>query len=109
MGEKIALRLVGDIGEFGLIKLLTDGLTYNPQTIVGVGDDCAVYEIAKGRYLLATCDMLIEDVHFSRKTASPFLIGCKAMACSLSDIAAMGGRPLFTLVSIGLPESTTEE
>ena len=100
---------VGDIGEFELIRLLTDDISPDVQTIVGVGDDCAVYEIGKKRYLLATCDMLIEDVHFSRRTASPFLIGCKAIACSLSDIAAMGGRPLFTLISIGLPESMSEE
>ena len=100
---------VGDIGEFELIKLLTDDLSYNPQTIVGVGDDCSVYEIAKKRYLLSTCDMLIEDVHFSRKTASAFLIGCKAVACSLSDIAAMGGRPLFMMISLGLPETMAEE
>jgi thiamine-monophosphate kinase len=97
------------MGEFELIRLLTSDLTYDERTVVGVGDDCAVYEISKGRYLLATCDMLIEDVHFSRKTASPFLIGCKAIAGSLSDIAAMGGRPLFTLAAIGLPESISRE
>ncbi len=109
MGEKITLRTVGEIGEFELIKLLTDDLPYSPQTIVGVGDDCSVYEISKGRYILATCDMLVEDVHFTRKTTSAFLIGCKAMACSLSDIAAMGGRPLFALISLGMPTTTPEE
>lgn len=100
---------IRDRGEFELIKLLTHDLPGNPQTIVGVGDDCSVYEISKNRYLLATCDMLIEGVHFSKRTASPFLIGCKAMACSLSDIAAMGGESLFALVSIGLPEATSED
>ncbi|MBI5116367.1 thiamine-phosphate kinase [Candidatus Poribacteria bacterium] len=109
MDKKITSKQVADVGEFGLIKLLTEGLSYDAQTIVGVGDDCAVYEVSKGHYLLATCDMLIDGVHFSRKTASPFLIGCKALACSLSDIAAMGGRPLFALISLGLPETTAEE
>ena len=109
MGEKITLVSVGDIGEFELIKLLTHDLPGSPQAIVGVGDDCSVFEISKDRYLLATCDMLIEDVHFSKKTASAFLVGCKAMACSLSDIAAMGGHPLFALVSVGLPETTPED
>jgi thiamine-monophosphate kinase len=107
--KKVALAQVGDIGEFELIKLLTEDLIPDAQTIVGVGDDCSVYEIGRKRYLLATCDMLIEDVHFSRKTASPFLIGCKAIASSLSDIAAMGGRPLFTMVAVGLPVNTPEE
>jgi thiamine-monophosphate kinase len=109
MGKEVGLTQIGGIGEFELIKLLTDDLPRTPQTIVGVGDDCSVYEISKNRYLLATCDMLIEDVHFSRKTASAFLIGCKAMACSLSDIAAMGGQPLFALISVGLPATTPEE
>jgi thiamine-monophosphate kinase len=99
----------GDIGEFELIKMMTAGLEPDVRTTVGVGDDCSVYKISRDRHLLATCDMLIEDVHFSRKTASAFLIGCKAIACSLSDIAAMGGHPLFTLVSLGLPPTTPEE
>ena len=101
--------MISDIGEFELIRLLTSELTYDERTRVGVGDDCSVYEFGKGRYLLATCDMLIEDVHFSRKTASPFFIGCKAIASSLSDIAAMGGRPLFALASVGLPAATPQE
>lgn len=103
------MKQIGDMGEFELIRLLTDELAYDERVIVGVGDDCAVYEISRGKYLLATCDMLVEDVHFSRKTASPFLIGCKAVASSLSDIAAMGGRPLFVLASVGLPVSTPQE
>lgn len=103
------MKDVGGIGEFELIRLLTNGLVYDERTIVGVGDDCAVYEISKDRYILATCDMLIEDVHFSRKTASPFLIGCKAVASSLSDVAAMGGRPLFALASVGLPANIPPE
>jgi len=109
VAKKITMAQVGDIGEFELIRFLTGDLTYDSHTIIGVGDDCAVYEVSKGQYVLATCDMLIEDVHFCRKTASPVLIGCKAMACSLSDIAAMGGKPLFALASIGLPETTSEE
>jgi thiamine-monophosphate kinase len=103
------LAHVGDIGEFELIRLMTEDLTPDARTIVGVGDDCSVYEISKNRHVLATCDMLIEGVHFSLKTASPFLIGCKAIACSLSDIAAMGGSPLFALVAVGLPSTTPEE
>ena len=68
MEEKVNLARIGDIGEFELIKLLTDDLSYNTQTIVGVGDDCSVYEIAKKCHLLSTCDMLVEDVHLDRKS-----------------------------------------
>jgi len=103
------VKQVGGIGEFELIRLLTSDSVYDERTIVGVGDDCSVYEITKGNYILSTCDMLVEDVHFSRKWASGFFIGCKSIASSLSDIAAMGGKPLFALTSIALPSATPVE
>ena len=60
---------------------------------VGIGDDCAVLEPRPGTSLLATTDLLLEDVHFRRRWAEPADIGWKALAVNLSDIAAMGGRP----------------
>ena len=72
-----------------------------------IGDDCAVVTSPGGRDLLLTTDFSIEGVHFTRK-ASPEEIGYRALARSLSDIAAMGGTPLYCLISIALAAWTTE-
>jgi thiamine-monophosphate kinase len=76
---------------------------------VGIGDDCAVLETSPGTRLLATTDLLIEDVHFRRRWAEPADLGWKALAVNLSDIAAMGGRPRWALVALAGTESTTAE
>ena len=71
---------------------------------VGIGDDCAVLEPTPGALLLATTDLLIEDVHFRRRYATPADIGWKALAVNLSDIASMGGRPRWALVALACPD-----
>jgi thiamine-monophosphate kinase len=71
---------------------------------VGIGDDCAVLATTPGTALLAKTDLLIEDVHFRRRWAEPADIGWKAIAVNLSDIASMGGRPRWALVSLACPE-----
>ena len=63
----------------------------------------------RGAVLLATTDLLIEDVHFRRAYADPADIGWKALAVNLSDIAAMGGRPRWALVALACPASTETE
>ncbi|BCL80196.1 thiamine-monophosphate kinase [Ktedonobacteria bacterium brp13] len=94
---------ISELGEFGLIARLTSGLaTRSPQDI-GIGDDCAVLDLAADRLLLATCDSQVEHVHFTLQTSSPVAIGRKALAINLSDIAAMGGTPLYALISLVLP------
>jgi len=74
---------------------------------VGIGDDCAVLEPTPGHRLLATTDLLLEDVHFRRRYAEPSDIGWKSLAVNLSDIAAMGGRPRWALVALACPAETT--
>lgn len=70
---------------------------------LGIGDDCAVYRTA-AEDLLFTCDMLIEGAHFLRNRQKPAELGRKALARSLSDIAAMGGSPRFCLVALCVAE-----
>lgn len=70
----------------------------------GIGDDCAVLRCTPGNETVITTDLLIEDVDFRRTTAPALLLGHKALAVSLSDIAAMGARPRWSLISIGVPE-----
>lgn len=72
---------------------------------VGIGDDTAVVQVPCGRDLLLTCDLLAEGVHFHREWYSgrPELLGHKALAVNVSDIAGMGGRPLYCLVTLGVP------
>ena len=72
--------------------------------IKGIGDDAAVLPFSKSEYLLFTTDMLAEDTHFTRRMP-PQGIGHKALACNISDIAAMGGRPTFAVISIGIPKN----
>jgi thiamine-monophosphate kinase len=73
------------------------------RIVAGIGDDCAIFRPPGAREdLLFTTDLLIEGVHFKRHT--PSMVGHKALARGLSDIAAMGGDPLFCLLSLGLPD-----
>lgn len=69
-----------------------------------VGDDCAVLPRVGETDLLITTDMLIEDVDFRLTWTTPEFLGHKALAVSLSDIAAMGGTPKWGMLSIGVPE-----
>ncbi len=75
---------------------------------LGIGDDCAIYRPRANEDLLFTTDYLIEDVHFRRDLFPPDAVGHKALARSLSDIAAMGGEPRFTLLSLALPPSADQ-
>jgi len=70
---------------------------------LGIGDDCAALAVAGPDYLLWTVDTLMEGVHFDLAYFSLPQLGRKALAVNLSDIAAMGGEPLYTLLSLGWP------
>ena len=73
-----------------------------------IGDDCAVIPSPTGRDLLLKADLSIEGVHFTRESSAEE-IGARAVARSLSDIAAMGGTPLYCLLSIALAPWTDEQ
>ncbi|HIE44320.1 MAG TPA: thiamine-phosphate kinase [Candidatus Omnitrophica bacterium] len=76
--------------------------------LTDIGDDTAVVKWDKDFYLLLTTDVVVEDVHFRKAETTPYQIGWKALAVDLSDIAAMGGIPLYALVSLGLPEGNLQ-
>ncbi len=90
-----------DIGEFGLIKRFQKKISINSSVVKGSGDDCAVLKFDKSSYQLFTCDMIVEGVDFS-KTADFKFVGQKALAISISDIAACGGVPKHAVVALGL-------
>lgn len=97
-------------GEFDLIdkinpifkSLVADGC-------LGIGDDCAVMPMDDGHFQIITTDMLVEDVHFLRDAISAEELGGKSLNVSLSDVAAMGGRPLYSFMSIALPDDISQE
>lgn len=93
------------LGEFGLIQRLSKKPKLDSGVIKGPGDDCAVLKFDKLRYQLFTCDMMVEGVDFTLRD-TPYLIGRKAVAISISDIAACGGKPRYCLISLGLPKNT---
>lgn len=95
------------VTERGLIREIRRLFQGGAGVRIGIGDDCAVLEPAPGRALLVTTDLLIEDVHFRRRYASPGDIGWKALAVNLSDVAAMGGCPRWALVALACPETVT--
>lgn len=76
--------------------------------VAGIGDDAAVLRSTPGKETVITADLLVEDIDFRRTTTPPYLLGHKALAVSLSDIAAMGARPLWSMASIGVPEDVWE-
>jgi thiamine-monophosphate kinase len=103
--------LVSEIGEFGLIKLLSQqlGIEYppargvtQPGLRVGLGDDAVVGHRHAGA-LIWTTDTLVAGVHFLPQRTAWRDTGWKALAVNLSDIAAMGGRPELALVTLILP------
>src|SRR5438477_6755527 len=97
----------GRIAERAVIRSIRRQTSSAVGVTVGIGDDCAVLEPTVGHHLLATTDLLLEDIHFRRRYAEPADIGWKSVAVNLSDVAAMGGRPRWALVALACPAETT--
>ena len=96
------------LGEFDLIqrffKAGADAMHPNDEKVIalGIGDDCALLKPAAGEEIAITSDMLVEGRHFFMN-ANPELLGRKALAVNLSDLAAMGAKPIGFTLSIALP------
>jgi len=93
--------LINNLGEFGLIERFRNKIKTDPSVIVGSGDDCAVLAFDKQHYQLFTCDLISEGVDF-KKSDNLELVGRKALAVSISDIAACGGIPRHAVVTLGV-------
>jgi thiamine-monophosphate kinase len=98
------------MNEFELIDYIRQLAEQSGKGLIqGIGDDCAVIEKDQETVWLLTMDTLIESVHFNCAWHPPELLGRKAVSVNVSDIAAMGGKPLFALLSLGLPVGFSAE
>ncbi len=97
------------LGEFGWIELLRRSAGEPRGWLRGIGDDAAVLRPRRGCDLVATVDALVEDVHFRWSTTDARSLGHKALAVNLSDLAAMGARPLGFLLSLTVPGGAASE
>src|SRR5512138_728353 len=94
-------------GEFALIDRFVRAVPAAGRGVaVGPGDDAAVLRLPAGEELVATVDAVVDGVHFDRRSTWAD-VGWKALAVNLSDLAAMGARPLFALVALALPQRTS--
>lgn len=95
--------------EFSFINKIKPKHINHSSLITGIGDDSAVISGKKNVEQIICMDTMVEDVHFTRKTMTPFQVGYKVLAANISDVAAMGGIPTFYLVSIAIPKKWEEE
>ncbi len=97
---------VKDIGEFGLIELISAALP--PQIratsslLLGLGDDGAVWRPTSGEDVVVTTDSLVENIHFRRDWTDWESLGHKILAVNVSDLAAMGSLPKIAVITLGL-------
>ena len=100
---------ISTLGEFGLIKHLTNGIQpQQPSTKKGVGDDCAVMDFGSKKVLMTT-DMLLEGIHFNLEYVPLKYLGYKAAVVNFSDIYAMNGTPTQITVSLGISKRFSVE
>ncbi len=103
-------EVLADIGEFGLIdrihELLQKEGVQTPGLTLGIGDDTASFLPHAGYEVLVTCDCMVEGRHYLPQHITPLELGRRAMVLNISDIGAVGGKPLYALVSLGLRADT---
>jgi thiamine-monophosphate kinase len=99
-----------EIGEFDLIARIKKNMPpILPGVLRGIDDDAAISSLTPGTELASTVDLLVEGVHFNLSCTFAHLLGRKSLAVNLSDIAAMGGKPRFILLSLAIPWNMTFE
>lgn len=90
------------MGEFDLIARIRERCTSRRDVLLGIGDDAALLQVPPGQALCVSMDTLIAGVHFPYETAASD-VGWKALAVNLSDLAAMGAKPLWATLALSLP------
>jgi thiamine-monophosphate kinase len=92
-------------GEAALISLIRDkfGAVTDVDLALAIGDDAALVRCGES-YMIVTTDLLVEKTHFRMDITDAYLLGWKAVAVNISDVAAMGGTPTYSFISIGLPD-----
>jgi thiamine-monophosphate kinase len=101
------MRTLGDVGEFGLIARIerAAGRARGRGVVLGIGDDAALLRPGRGEDVAVTVDALVERVHFRWDRDAPAAIGWRALVANLSDLAAMGARPVGWLLALAAPGS----
>src|SRR5215207_11237740 len=97
--RRLNFSLIFMLSEFQFLENLR-----RKHSLTKIGDDCAVLPKDERTDLVMTTDLLVEDIDFRLAWSKPEFIGHKALAVSLSDIAAMGAKPVWSMISIGIPE-----
>ena len=98
--------MLSEIELVSQIRKLAAAQDKHSRLIKGIGDDCAIFRPRAQYDLVFTTDFVLEGRHFTLDTHKAADIGHKALARSLSDLAAMGSKPLFCLVSLAIPQKT---
>jgi len=99
-------KTLAEAGEYEFIRHIRGMMPRDGGTIVrSVGDDCLVVKSPPRKNILLTTDTFVEHVHFSRDYADYRQIGSRCMTAAVSDIAAMAGFPVYSLVSLSLPRT----
>lgn len=110
MAAPVPRRSLKNLGEFRLIAALKRRFgDTRPGVICGIGDDAAEIRPSPGSHLLVSTDLLTEGIHFDPRFVVPYDIGYRAAVANLSDIAAMGGEPLYILAALAAPPTLDAE
>ena len=96
------------IGEFDLIARLARRIGPAPEGVIGIGDDAAAVPDGAG-WLIYTCDIAVENRHFTLAHTAPADLGWKVATANASDVAACGGKPRHALISLGVPARLAPE
>src|SRR5215475_13211966 len=101
---EVAILMAMPLAEKSLIEDIRRSARAAGSSVrIGIGDDCAVIRRPRGHEILVTTDFTLENIHFRRAWHTPEVVGRRCLTRGLSDLAAMGGRPLAAFLSLALP------